>query len=338
MLAAPLLLITEVKHTMKLPAMLSSSVVLIIPVFLLLVLACSPSKENAAAVVNGEFITKVDLQLSLDNMLNQYAKMGMELNPARTDTLRTKILDSMISAELLYQESQKAGFQVTEEEVSNEIELMKKQYPSEEIYQEGLVQQGITEEQISVQIMRNLTIRKFVDERITAGIVITEEEKSDYYETNKARYEHDDEVAARHIVLDVTESTPPETLEIKRALLMELRSRVEAGEDFAKLASEYSQGPTRTQGGDLGFFSRGKMVPPFEEAAFALKPGEMSDVIRSGFGFHLIQVYDARPAGKESYEEVEESIEEILRRPKINAEMEKIVEELRAQSTIEILL
>ncbi len=323
---------------MKLPARLSSSFVLLFPVFLISVMACSPGKENAAAVVNGEFITKENLQLSLDNMLNQYKKMGIELNPSRIDTLRTKILDSMVSAELLFQESRKADFQVSEEEVSKEIEKMKKQYPSEEMYQEGLAQQGLTEEQISTQIMRNLTIRKYIDEKISAGIVITDEEKSDYYETNKARYEHDDEIAARHIVLNASEETPPESLETKRVLLLELRGRVEAGEDFSKLASEYSEGPTRTTGGDLGFFSRGKMVPPFEEAAFALKPGEMSDVIQSVFGLHLIQVYDARPAGKESFEEVKESIEEILRRPKINAEMEKLVEELRAQATIEILL
>ena len=123
-----------------------------------------------------------------------------------------------------------------------------------------------------------------------------------------------------------------------QALLGDLRRRVLAGEDFSALATEYSEGPTSSKGGDLGFFSRGQMVKEFEDAAFELKPGEVSEIIETEYGFHLIQVYDQRPAGLTSFEEVEGSIELMMKTPMIGEAISRRVDALKEAGTVEIFL
>lgn len=314
---------------------------LTIPFTILVTIGCSPGEKvdpNAVAVVNGESISREDLDLSLNQLVNQYGQMGIQLDSAHVDTLKHKILDSMVAGVLLFQESVKEGIEITEDEVNSEITAMKSQFPSEEMFLESLASQGLTEDKFREQISRNVAIRKFVDEKIAGEIAIPQEVKMEYYETNIERYEHEDQIAARHIVVTAKEDDTPESREEKQVLLADLRERVLGGEDFSALAIEYSEGPASSRGGDLGFFSRGQMVKEFEDAAFAMKPGEVSEVIETQYGFHLIQVYDQRSAGLSSFEEVEGSIEEMLKRPRINDAVNSRVEALKEAGTVEILL
>ncbi len=320
---------------------ISRLVLSIIPLIMLVTVGCSSGEKvdpNAVAVVNGESISREDLELSLNTLLNQYRQMGIQLDSARVDTLKHKILDSMVAGVLLFQESVKEGIEVAEDEVNREIAAMKSQYPNEETYLESLTNQGLTEEKVREQISRNVSIRKLLDEKIAGEIVIPREDKLEYYETNKERYRHDNQIAARHIVVTMKEDDAPESKENKQDLLNDLRERALGGEDFTALAVEYSEGPTSSRGGDLGFFSRGQMVKEFEDAAFAMKPGEISEVIQTPYGLHLIQVYDQRPAGLSSFEEVEGSIEEMLKRPMINDAVNSRVEALKEAGTVEIFL
>jgi peptidyl-prolyl cis-trans isomerase C len=301
---------------------------------------CSTAKDTpsqkAAAVVNDDVIPMKDLQLSLNNFLNQYKSAGKSLDSTKVDSLRQKILDSMIGTELLYQESKKAGYEASDEEVSGEIQSIMKRYPDEETFRKTLSERGLTDEMIRRQISQNISIRKYIDEEVTKNIVIPREDKLKFYEDHKDQYKHKEQVAARHIILKASENDPPESLQTKRQRLEAIRERAVNGEDFSALAKQYSEGPSASKGGELGYFSRGQMVKPFEDAAFKLKPGEISPVIQTKFGLHIIQVYDTKPAGTATFDEVEASIDDALKRPKINQKIESLINDLRSKAKIDI--
>jgi peptidyl-prolyl cis-trans isomerase C len=320
------------------PALLGGGLV-VVALALFVAPSCGKkAPEGAAAVVNDEIIPLEDLSLSVDNLSNQFRSFGMELDSTRVDSLRANILDQMIATELLYQQSRKAGFEVSEEELNREIESIVGQYHDEEMFRTALSMQGLTEETFREQIARNLTIRDFIQETIAARIDIPREERLRYYEEHPDEFRHEEQVAAKHILIQAGQSDPPESLQADRARAEAILARVRKGEDFATLARELSEGPSAPRGGELGFFARGQMVAPFEEAAFALKAGEVSDVVQTRFGFHIIQVYDRREAGTSSFEEVEADIGETLRTERISGEIDALVDSLKAQAKIEILI
>lgn len=296
------------------------------------------SREDAAAMVNGVGIAKAEWQMSFDALMDRYKSMGMPLDTVQTDSLKNQVLSSMITTELMFQKSSEEGYTFSEEDAVSEIEKIKGNYPTEELFKAAMEQQGLTEDMMRTQIERNLTIKKFVDEEIRPKQVVTDEEKRTYYEENKSIWDHEDEVAARHILIKTSKDDPPDTLASRKARIDELMARIRKGEELYDLAIEFSECPSASKGGDLGYFSRGRMVKPFEEVAFSLDVGEISDVVKTDFGYHIIQVYDKREAGTLPYEEVEEHIDADLKSRHINEALRTLIEELRTNGNIERLL
>ncbi|OQX65542.1 MAG: hypothetical protein B5M55_03715 [Desulfococcus sp. 4484_242] len=144
------------------------------------------------------------------------------------------------------------------------------------------------------------------------GISISEEEIQSFYEYNHAAYEQPAQVKARHILFELDEDAPEKTEQAVRKKAEAVLEKVKKGEDFAKLAKEYSSCPSKERGGDLGYFEKGQMAPAFEEAAFSLKKGEVSELVRTPFGYHIIQVEDIKEAGTQPLEEVRNDILESL--------------------------
>jgi peptidyl-prolyl cis-trans isomerase D len=148
------------------------------------------------------------------------------------------------------------------------------------------------------------------------SLKVTDGEIKRYYEDNQKRYRQEGQVRARHILLKLTpEATDAQVAKV-RTEAEKILAEARKGADFPALAKKYSQDPSAGQGGDLGYFSREKMVPEFSEAAFNLKPGEVSDLVRSSFGFHIIKVEDVRPEQIRELETVREEIELALKRDK----------------------
>jgi len=296
------------------------------------------SREDAAAMVNGVGIARAEWQMSFDALMSRYKSMGMPLDPVQTDSLKNQVLSSMITTELMFQKSTKEGYTFSEEDVAGEIEKIKANYPTEELFKTAMEGQGLTEEMMRTQIERNLTIKKFVDEEIRPKQVVTDEEKRTYYEENKSIWDHEDEVAARHILIKISKDDPPDTLASKKARIDALLVRIRNGENLSDLAMEFSECPSASKGGDLEYFSRGRMVKPFEDVAFSLEVGDISDVVKTDFGYHIIQVYDKRDAGTLPYEEVEEHIDADLTSRKINEALRALIEDLRTNGNVERLL
>lgn len=150
-------------------------------------------------------------------------------------------------------------------------------------------------------------------------VEVDEEQVRKYYEDNQAAYTTAEQRRARHILLKVNESDSPATQEEKRNQAEHVLQLLREGGDFAALAAEYSQGPTKDSGGDLGFFARGSMVPAFEEAVFAMQPGELAGPIKTSFGYHLVRLEAVKPAVVQTLDEVRSEIVEQLKQEKVKA-------------------
>ena len=149
---------------------------------------------------------------------------------------------------------------------------------------------------------------------VQAEVSFSEQELEGHYEKTQSSYTAKETVTASHILIKLSPDADEKAVEKARATLLDIRKRVLEGADFAALAQKHSEGPSAPRGGDLGAFGRGAMVPEFEKAAFALKKGEVSEPVRSSFGFHLIQMRDRQEAGKSTFEEVREEVEKDLRK------------------------
>jgi peptidyl-prolyl cis-trans isomerase C len=138
-----------------------------------------------------------------------------------------------------------------------------------------------------------------------------------------------------HILVMVAPQATEEQKATAREKLKEVQDKLGKGEDFEALAKQYTEGPSAAKAGDLGNFSRGQMVPPFEEVAFSLKAGEVSDIVETRFGYHLIKVVDKKPGSTTSYEEVKDNLKQYMKQQKVQEQIKLYLEELQKQAKVE---
>jgi len=208
------------------------------------------------------------------------------------DFAKETVLDYIINETILLENAADLGVTASEEQVDQEIKQIKKDFESEEEFKEYIESQGLTEEYLRNNIRKTMILNNLSQE-LTKSVTVPEEElKSAYNEIKDSMYS----VKASHILIEDYE-------EAKNIL-----ERVKAGEDFNKLAVEYSIDPSaKYNRGDLGYFSTGEMVPEFELAAFALEPGEVSDLVKTSYGYHIIKVEDKKVL---TFEEVKPQLEQ----------------------------
>ncbi|MDA8137699.1 MAG: peptidyl-prolyl cis-trans isomerase [Desulfobacteraceae bacterium] len=180
-------------------------------------------------------------------------------------------------------------------------------------------------------------IREFIGKEIVPKVNITEKEAKEYYDKNTKQYLRPEEVKAQHILIKTEKGDSEEKKAEARKKLTELKKQIDAGADFGELAKANSQCPSAPNGGDLGYFSKGRMVPEFEKAAFALKTNEVSGIVETQFGYHLIKVTDHKAPEQQKFDEVKSRIMNELRNKKIQADAEAYAAGLRKAAKIEIL-
>jgi peptidyl-prolyl cis-trans isomerase C len=194
---------------------------------------------------------------------------------------------------------------------------------------------NLSEDEVRVQIKRGLSIKELIDQQVTSKVVITNEESKAYYDKNPQRFKQPEQIKAGHILIKVDAKADEAKKAEARQKIEEVQQKLKDGGDFAALAKEYSEGPSSAKGGDLGYFRRGQMVKPFEEAALALKPNEVSDVVETRFGYHLIKVYDNKPEQTLAYADVKDKIIQRLKQEKIEKEAVQYVGKLKKDAKLE---
>lgn len=277
-----------------------------LPVALTAILAgCSDNNSDYVAKVDGEKI----LQTELDEALR--------------DQYGAAVLDTLITNKIVELEAKKQNITVTDEDIQAEYDELVESYGGEDAIKAVYEANGLTEEAVKENI-RTYQLTKNV---IAASLDITDEEIEQYFEDNKDLYGQEEQVVASHILLE-DEETAKEVL-----------AKVKAGEDFAELAKEYSTDTsTNEDGGDLGYISRNEMDEAFEEAAFALEKGAVSEVVQTAEGYHIIKVTNKVPAEEAVFEDVKEEVYADLLESRVSEEYATWVAEKQEEYDIETKL
>lgn len=235
----------------------------------------------------------------------------------------TQTLQSLISEELIRQEGDKAGIQVTDADLDKELASIKKSFSSDAQFEQALAQYNMTLDKLKDDMKTQVTLRKMLEPQAT----VTDDDVKTYYDTNLESLKTPEQVRASHVLL--------KTKEEAEAVLADLKN----GGDIAKIAQEKSQDTgSKEAGGDLDFFSKGMMEGPFETAAFAMKVGDLSGIVETSHGFHVIKLTDRKDAVTPTLEEKKEEIREQLINGKISDLSSSWMEEKTAAASIETFL
>ncbi len=288
--------------------------------------------QTGVASVNGSMITAEEVDREFRLLEKRMAQQGRSLSEREVEDVRQKVLKNLINLELLAQESQKLNIRIEDPAVEQQFNSFRSRFQNDAEFEAVLSEMGFTEDEIRDKIRETLAVRKLVSLKVQTGLSVSEEELKSFYQENRSVLQQPEKVRARHILVKVDPETDKEKA---RKTIDAARDRVMKGEDFAVVAQEVSEGPSAPQGGDLGFFGRGQMVAPFEEAAFSLDTGAISPVVETQFGYHVLQVTDREPEKTLAFEEVKDRLEEALLQEKTKERTDRYIEKLRESAEIE---
>jgi len=294
--------------------------------------------DGKVAVINDAVITQEAFEQEMTPVLKQMEMQGQKPDETQVAEIRKKVLDNMINREVLYQASQKKDFTADDKAVEEKLASFKKQFPDEAQFKEALSKMNLSEEVIKKQIREQLSIQQLVDQEVVPSITVSEADAKAYYEANPQFFKQPEQVKARHILIKVAPDADEAKKAEARKKLETVQKKLKEGGDFAELAKEYSEGPSSTKGGDLGSFGRGQMVKPFEEVAFAMEEGTVSDIVETRFGYHLIKVEEKKPESTVSFADGKERIEQMLKRQKVSEAVNEYIESLKKDAEIEVYL
>jgi peptidyl-prolyl cis-trans isomerase C len=288
------------------------------------------------ARVNGKPILGRELEALVRNEL---ATIGSpEWRNLREDyrgELTLQGLNTLIQNELFYQKAQASGVKVTSAEVQAEMQRISKNYGSDAEMNAALASRMTDRASLEKSLYQSLAATKYIDENVNKKITVAPEEVAKHYAANPTSFHHPDVVRSSHILIRAGDTAELDALSKKRA--EELLARVKKGEDFAKLAREYSMDGSASAGGDIGYNDKASLTPEYGEAAFSLPVGGVK-LIKSEFGYHIIKVTDKKQEGLYTLEEIGDRLTQYLKTQKTQAELAKLVNQLRDEAKIEILI
>lgn len=292
--------------------------------------------DKIVAKVNDSVITDADLSRELAMLKSRLEEKGGAVSDEQFNAIKGKVVDRLVQRELLYGVCRKDGIKADDKEVDETFQMVKARYADDDAFKKMMAQFNLTEEIIKSDIAREMAIKKLIEDRFVSNITVTDAEAKEYYEKSKDKFLQPESVKASHILIKVSEDATPEVKAKAKGRILEIKKKLDEGADFATLAKKYSEGPSAAKSGDLGYFRRGQMVKPFEDAAFALKPGETSDVVQTRFGFHLIKSFDKTEKSVVPFDQLKTRIVMFLKQQELQKEVNAFIEGLRSTSTVEI--
>lgn len=262
---------------------------------------CSSGGKEVVGKINNEVITKDDLY----NLL-------VEQNGAQ-------MVDALISEKLVNMEAKKQNIDIKNEDIEKELDNMIEEVGGESMFTQWLAYNGMTKEEAKENIKTNLKIKALVKDKVN----ISDDEIKEYFDENKSKFSQVEQLKASHILVKELD------------LAEEIHEKLKKDEDFEELAKEHSIDGSAQFGGDLGFFPRGEMVKEFEEAAFALEMGQISEIVESEFGYHIIKAFEKKEAKEAVLSDNKERIENILFEEKLSGAYKEWYQEIIKDYTIE---
>jgi len=290
----------------------------------------------AAARVNGEEISEFRLERYFAEFLEDQGRaVGNIRNPKAYKQLRQKALDALIDKELLWQEALKRGVVISDADVQRQVDQTRQAIGGPEVFARRLQDAGFDAVSFTEYTRRELAAQQVFAELVQAGGTPDEKQVRAFYEEHRADMGRPEEIQARHILIKVPQGADAATVEAARLRLVEMRAKVSQGEDFASVAKTGSEDASASEGGDLGYFPRGRMLPEFEAAAFALTPGAVSEPVRTPLGWHLIYLQNHLEAADVSEMQGLEMVRAYLARQQQAQARLQVLAQLRSTNRIE---
>jgi peptidyl-prolyl cis-trans isomerase SurA len=303
-------------------------------------LSAAPSKvvDRVAAVVDNEVVTlsEVEERAASEFERTEHLEPGKTRADAEREALR-RSLDQIIAEKLLASQAQALQLQATDAQVDAAIaDIKERNRFDDDALDRALAGQGLDRARFRQQVRRELETYQVLQYKVRGRVKISEEDLRNYHQTHPQEFEGDEEVKVRHIFLPVPEGSGPAEEAKVRAQGERVLARLRAGEEFSKVAREVSKGPSASEGGDLGWLRRGTIQKTLEDAAFALKDGAVSPLLRAGPGFHVVKVEEHRRAGGKGFEEAKEDIRNRLFEEQVGTYRQQYLDELRRDAHVEV--
>jgi peptidyl-prolyl cis-trans isomerase C len=314
---------------------LSLTIILLAVITLMLVTGRADAENgNVVARVNDKTITSDQFERQFGITQQQARRQGVILDEQGLVQLKEDVLENLIDNEVLYQETQIKGYKVESTNVDERFSEVESQFSNDQEFETALENMYYTADSFRQAIERRIAIEKYIEREVVPDITVSEDESRQYYDSHQDQFVQPMQVRARHILIVVEDQTNEEKKREALQRIQEVQQKLKDGADFESLAREYSEGPSSSQGGDLGYFQRGQMVKPFEDAAFALQTGELSDVVETRYGYHLIMVTDVRTETVVPFEYANDSIQQYLTQNKTAEKLELLVAALKEGASI----
>lgn len=307
------------------------------------------SLPDVVAKVNGVEIKSKSIIFQLSSAMR---KGQRSFSPAEKREIVSGLVDKEIVRELVYQEGKAAKVEVDSETVEKEFQGVMKPYKNKEEFQKALKARGLTEDELKSSIKVDLIAKKLIDDQVRGKIRITDEDVKSYFESNQKKFFRPEAYRAHHIFISIfppemIRTTPINELKAKKEELDQeakkkidsILAEVKSGGDFAELAKKYSHDSGSAQnGGDLDFIYKGVFDPAFDEAISKMKVGDVSDVVNTPYGYHIIKLDETKPPEQATFTEMEEAIQKHLFLEQAKKKVEIYLQGLRKKAKIEVLL
>ncbi|MBN2857228.1 MAG: peptidylprolyl isomerase [Candidatus Delongbacteria bacterium] len=271
--------------------------------------------------VNGKVISEKEFDMACAEKKHLLRKNSLDKNEIGD------VLNILTDAVLMLEVAERENIPVDNAEIEHTISKIKSNFKTEEEFNDALSKTGDSIETLKERILKNLKLRNFVQKKFFEETTVSDDDAQKYYDEFPDRFNKPEEVRASHILF--SEADKDKALEVHEKI-------TEGQENFEEHAKTHSVCPSGRDGGDLGFFDRGKMVPEFERAAFATPVGEISDLVQSQFGYHIIKVTDKKEGGKYGFDDIKDSLKQSMANSIVNNKIRKYAEKLREKAEIVI--
>lgn len=289
---------------------------------------------EVVARVNGESISRDEFEQAV----RDFESRSGPVMPDTRDRVYRGVLDDMIAFRLLSGELKNRKIEVPATELDVAMRELRGRFANDSAYRQALAEQKMTQEQLRERTRTTLMINELLEQELAKGVSVKPSEVATFYEQNPARFQQPEAVRVSHILIGVA----PDASEAQRAAAKtraeSVAKQARGGANFAALARKFSNDASRERGGDLGFIVRGQAQPPFEQAAFALAPGEVSDPVQTTYGYHVIKGTEKRPAQTVPFGQAAAQVEEYLLEQRRQEQARAFVERLKTSGKVEVLI
>lgn len=304
--------------------------------------------SGPVAIVNSEPITAAEFEQEVQTLIASKQippHMQQQLPEAQLNQLKRQIVEQMVQRRLIEQKIEQTDFDISDAEIKEKLSEIEAEFATAAKAQgqnvsmrDMMKQQGMSDDELNERVYQAIALEKLMEKEGGFRPATAEEAKS-FYEDNLEKFKQPEKVRARHILLEVKNPEEKAQWEKARAEIARLREEaVQSGADFAELAKKHSDDTSASRGGDLGFFAREEMIEEFSEVAFELEKGEVSEPVRTRYGWHIIKRVDYQPSQPIPFEKVEDNLTKQLTSKRFRDSLMKYVEQLRANADVELKL